>query len=83
MGKGGKKKSSQRNQPETQPQPSTRISGTNATSVFPHRNAGTGRPHIQCLACSGMIISGRIVDKIISAPGVDQDHMLHICAEHQ
>ena len=30
-----------------------------------------------------MIISGRIVNKIISAPSVDQDHMLHICAEYQ
>ena len=29
-----------------------------------------------------MITSERIIDKIISAPGVDQDHMLHICAEH-
>ena len=30
-----------------------------------------------------MITSGRIVNKIISVPGVEQDHMLHICAEHQ
>ena len=29
-----------------------------------------------------MIISGRIVNRIISVPTVDQNHMLHICAEH-
>ena len=52
-GKGGKKKSSHRDQPETQPQPSTSNGGTNTTSVFPPRNAGTGRPHIQCSACGG------------------------------
>ena len=50
-GKGSKKKSSRRDQPETQAQPSTSNSGTNTTSVFLPRNTGTGRPHIQCSAC--------------------------------
>ena len=52
-GKRGKKKTSQRDQHETQPQPSTSNGGTNTTSVFPPRNTGTGRPHIQCSACGG------------------------------
>ena len=52
-GKDGKKKSSCRDQPETQSQPSISNGGTNTASVFPPRNAGTDRPHIQCSACGG------------------------------
>ena len=29
-----------------------------------------------------IITSGRTVNRIISEPGVGQDHMLHTCAEH-
>ena len=53
MGKGGKKKGSQKDQVNTQLWPSTSNDGTSTTSVFPPRNTGTGRPHIQCSACGG------------------------------
>ena len=53
MDKGGKENSSHRHQSETQPQPSTSNGCTNTTSVFPPRNSGTSRPHIQCSACGG------------------------------
>ena len=53
MGKGGKKRGSQKDQVNTQLWPSTSNDGTSTTSVFPPRNTGTGRPHIQCSACGG------------------------------
>ena len=46
LGKGGKKKSSQGAQANTQPQPST------SSNPSP-RNTGTGRPQVHCSACGG------------------------------
>ena len=80
MGKEGKKKSSQNDQPKTQPQPGNSDGATNTTSVFPPRNAGTGRPHVQCSACGGNNHLRKDCQQIIFVQNVGQGHMLHGCA---
>ena len=79
-GKGGKKKSSQNFQ--AGPQALLSTSGTNHQSAFQSRNCRTGRPHFNIQLVVNTTISGKTVSITISAPDVDPDHMLHICAIH-